>query len=305
MLGAIPPDQKTHLTRLSGVELARAIRSGEISSREVVEAHIERVRRTNDRVNAIVADRFDSALAEADEADRRVAQADDPAELPPLLGVPCTIKESIQMEGMPNAVGVLARKEIRSQSSAPVVERIQAAGAIPLGVTNTSELTLWVETSNRLYGLTRNPYDPRRTAGGSSGGEGAAVGAGMAPFGIGSDIGGSIRIPAFFNGVFGHKPTPGLVPTNGQWPPATHDAVRLFGCGPLARRAEDLMPALRAIAGPDPGDPFSSEMELGDPAEVDMAGLEVLVGSGFSFYPLSADLTAARERAAVRSALRG
>src|SRR5207237_4863970 len=135
---------------------------------------------------------------------------------------------------------------------------------IPLGVTNTSELTLWIESSNRVYGRTSNPYDARRTAGGSSGGEGAAVGSGGSPFGVAADIAGSIRIPAFFCGVFGHKPSPGVGPNTGLYPPTPGEAARMLQTGPLARRAEDLMPLLRLMAGPDGVDPLGRDVALGD-----------------------------------------
>src|SRR5207237_4871758 len=147
---------------------------------------------------------------------------------------------------------------------APTVGGLRAAGAIPLGVTNLSELCMWMESNNRVYGRTGNAYDPRRTAGGSSGGEGAIVGAAGAPFGLGSDIGGSIRMPAFFNGVFGHKPTGGLVPNSGQFPMAHGPALRYLTTGPIARHAEDLMPLLRILAGPDGDDAGCVAMELGD-----------------------------------------
>ncbi len=212
------------------------------------------------------------------------------------------------MAGMPNSAGVVARAELRAEGSAAVVERIVAAGAIPLGVTNTSELTMWVESTNHVYGRTSNAHDQRRSAGGSSGGEGAAIGSGFAPFGLGSDIGGSIRIPSFFNGVFGHKPTPGLVPATGVYPPAPNGALRLLGIGPLARRAEDLAPILRAISGPDPDDELSVEcgaMEVGDPAAVTLEGLRVLVGSGFAYYPVARGLRIARDRAARALVERG
>ena len=146
---------------------------------------------------------------------RASRRADDPGALPPLLGVPCTIKESIALRGMPNCAGLLSRREHHATETAPAAARLLAAGAIPLGVTNTSELTMWIESANYVYGRTRNAYDPARVAGGSSGGEGAAIGSGGSPIGLGSDIGGSIRLPAFFNGIFAHKPTPGLVPNTG------------------------------------------------------------------------------------------
>ena len=141
--------------------------------------------------------------------------------LPPLLGVPCTIKENFAFVGTPQASGLLARAHIVNDHDAPAVARLRAAGAIPLGVTNTSELCMWMESFNKVYGITNNPYDPTRTVGGSSGGEGAIIGSGASPFGLGADVGGSIRMPAFFNGVFGHKPSPLLIPNGGQYPAAT------------------------------------------------------------------------------------
>src|SRR3954452_20892027 len=189
-------------------------------------------------------DRLATARKEPDAADRRLADGGD---VGPLHGVPCTIKESFAVAGMPNSAGVVARRDHRAQRDATSVQRIRAAGAIVLGVTNTSELTLWIESTNRLYGRTGNAHDPRRTAGGSSGGEGVAVGAGGAPFGLGTDFGGSIRLPAFFNGAFGLKPSPGLVPLTGQWPQPQGEAAALLALGPLTRRAEDLMPLLRVL----------------------------------------------------------
>jgi fatty acid amide hydrolase 2 len=293
------------LIERSAVELARAIRDGELSSREVVEVHIEHARRVNPLVNALAAERFEEALEEADAADARVRAGD--AELPPLLGVPCTIKESFAVAGMPNAAGLVSRREVRAERDAPAVARLRAAGTIPIGVTNTSEATMWIESANRLYGRTRNAYDPRRTAGGSSGGEGAAVGSGMAPIGLGTDIGGSIRLPAFFNGVFSHKPSPGLVPCSGHFPAPAGDggAAQMLAAGPLARRAEDLMPFLRAVAGRDADDPVSRDGTLQDPAEVSLKGLDVVISEGATLFPLRGELRDARERAAGALAAAG
>jgi fatty acid amide hydrolase 2 len=289
--------RQDRVTERSATALAAAIRTGELSARSVVEAHIALLRRTAATINAISADRFDAALTDADRADRLRADTPDASLLPPLLGVPFTVKESISVAGMPNAAGVVARAAFRPERSAPTVERLIAAGAIPLGVTNTSELTLWIESDNRLYGRTNNPFDPTRTAGGSSGGEGAAVGSGGSPFGLGSDIAGSIRIPALFCGVFGHKPSAGLVPNTGMWPPTAGESGRMLAQGPLTRRAEDLMPVLRVIAGPDGEDPLTTELTLGDPAEVDLAALTVTTVEESSRLPLDRELRDARERA--------
>jgi Asp-tRNA(Asn)/Glu-tRNA(Gln) amidotransferase A subunit family amidase len=284
------------LTHRSALDLARAIREGEVTSREVVQAHVDLARAINPRINAVVADRYEAALADADAADARVAEGG--ADLGPFHGVPCTIKESIAFEGMPNAAGLVARGEHRAERTAPTAQRLIGTGAIPLGVTNTSELTMWIESENRLYGRTRNAYDPSRIAGGSSGGEGAAVGSGIAPVGLGSDIGGSIRLPAFFNGVFGHKCSSCLVPNSGQFPEGAGEASRMLAVGPLTRRAEDLMPFLRAIAGPDGEDEYTRDVELGDPADVSIEGLDVIVSDDVVGLGISREMRYARERAA-------
>lgn len=280
------------LLTASARTLARWIREGQVRSREVVEAHLARVDQVNPVVNAVVASRAAEARREADAADALV-HATGGAGLPPLHGVPCTIKESFSLSGMPNTSGLVARRGVVATEDAPTVARLRAAGAIPLGVTNTSELCLWMESDNRVWGRSNNPYDATRTVGGSSGGEGAIIGAGASPFGLGSDIGGSIRLPAFFNGVFGHKPSPGLVPNDGQYPvPAP--GVRLLGTGPLARRAEDL-PLLLSILSAAPA-----------PALVpDARGVRVLVLEGDGRTPVSKDLLDAQARAADVLARRG
>jgi Asp-tRNA(Asn)/Glu-tRNA(Gln) amidotransferase A subunit family amidase len=289
------------LTERSGLELARAIREREVAAREVLEAHIDLLRRAG--LNALAAERFDAAREEADAVDARLAGGEpDP---PPYLGVPCTIKESIAVKGSPNTAGLVSLDGRRAEVTAPAAERLLAAGPILLGVTNLSELTMWIESENRLYGRTDNAYDARRTAGGSSSGEGAAIGSGGSPFGLGSDFAGSIRIPAFFNGIFGHKPSGGLVPLTGQFPASEGAAMRMVALGPLARRAEDLMPLLRLIAGPDGTDPTARAVELGDPSEVPVRGLRVVVGEGTSLLPVKRELREARERAADALARRG
>lgn len=166
---------------------------------------------------------------------------------------------------------------------------------------------MWIESDNRLYGRTNNAYNPKRTAGGSSGGEGAAVGAGFAPIGLGSDIGGSIRLPAYFNGVFGHKPSPGLVPCSGHFPAPSGEGAssEMLAAGPLTRRAEDLLPFLRAVAGADPGDPISRDGEVRDPAGVSLESLDVVLSDGASLLPVRGELRDARERAAGALAAAG
>ena len=289
------------LTQRSALSLARAIADREVSSREVVERHIEVLRRAD--VNAVVVERFDEALEEADAADERVAEGND---LPPLLGVPFTIKESIAVAGLPNSAGLMSRKDRPAEETAPAAQRLLDAGPILLGLTNLSELTMWIESNNRVYGRTVNAYDRRRTAGGSSGGEGAAVGCGGSPIGIGTDFAGSIRLPAFFNGVFGHKPSRGLVPFTGHFPTSDGEAMGMSVLGPLARRAEDLGAVMGLIAGPDGSDRFvTGDVEFGDPDDVGIEGLDVVISEGATYLPVSRELREARERAAGALAASG
>lgn len=260
----------------SATHLAHLIRTQQASSREIVDAHIAYARKVNPYLNAIVQERFEQAQEEADQADK-VLKESSPEELPPFHGVPCTIKECFALEGMPQTGGLYSRKGFTASDNATAVQRWKNAGVIPLGVTNLSELCMWMESSNKVYGRTNNPYDPGRIVGGSSGGEGSIVGSGASPFGLGSDIGGSIRMPAFFNGVFGHKPTGTLVPGSGQFPAAeTGPALRYLTTGPLCRKAEDLWPLLQILAGPDGIDEECQEWQLGDPASVKLSDLRVL-----------------------------
>jgi fatty acid amide hydrolase 2 len=297
--------RSTHpVLELSGSELARLIRLRRCSSEQVVRAHIDRAVEVNGRLNALVCDRFDAALDEARRADDRI-RAEPDAEHPPFLGVPCTIKEAFALTGMPNSSGLVSRIGRTATSDATAVARLRAAGAIPIGVTNVSELCMWMESDNRVYGRTKNPYDARRTVGGSSGGEGAMIGAGAVPFGLGSDVGGSIRMPAFFNGIFGHKPTGGLVPNTGQFPNAHGDARRYLTTGPLCRRAVDLMPLLRVLAGPDGVDEGCTRASLGDPDAVDLSRLSVLVVEGNGIIDVAPELLRAQWSAARSLERRG
>jgi fatty acid amide hydrolase 2 len=287
------------LLTASATRLAKRIRDGEVTSRQVVEAHIRQVERVNPALNAMVRDRFTAARIEAQQADAALRTA-GPETLPPLHGVPCTIKEAFALEGMPNCSGLVARKEYRSEADATGTGRYRGAGAIPLGVTNVSELCMWMESANFVYGRTNNPYDGTRIVGGSSGGEAALVASGAAPFGLASDVGGSIRMPAFFNGVFGHKPTGGLVPNTGQYPNGVHETARYLTTGPICRRAEDLMPLLRILAGPDGKDPGCIAWGLGDPGAVDLSRLRVFDVPDNGILPVHPDLRRA-QRAAARA----
>lgn len=254
-------------------------------------AHQARLDQVNSDLNAMVAERREKALLESSRSDAMGGEQ-------PFRGVPCTIKECFALTGMPQTSGLLRRKGILADHNATAVQRYLDAGAIPLGVTNTSELCMWMESDNLVYGRSNNPYDLGRTVGGSSGGEAAIVGAGAAPFGLGSDIGGSIRMPAFFNGVFGHKPSGGLVPGTGQHPIAEGKALRYLSTGPICRKAEDLWPLLRILAGPDGQDQGCQAMVLGDPSQVDLSSIRILSIPESGGQPVSKDLRAAQARMA-------
>lgn len=245
--------------------LAQKLRAGEYSSAELVDAFIAQIERVNPVMNAVCARRYDVARAEAAAADALLKQARAGKRgwetLPPFCGVPCSMKECLAVAGMPQSSGVVARKAYRAAQDATVVARYKRAGFIILANTNVSELCMWYSSSNFVYGPSRNAYDPRRIVGGSSGGEAALISAAGAPCGIGSDIGGSIRMPAAFSGVFGHKPTGGLVPGTGQYPFTPYPFLTT---GPLCRYSDDLWPLLSLLAGPDGQDGSCVPMQLVD-----------------------------------------
>ncbi|XP_032121989.1 fatty-acid amide hydrolase 2 isoform X1 [Sapajus apella] len=242
------------LLLLSGMQLAKLIRQRKVKCTDVVQAYINRIKDVNPMINGIVKCRFEEAMKEAHAVDQKLAERqEDEASLEkkwPFLGVPFTVKEAFQLQGMPNSSGLMNRRDAISKTDAAVVALLKEAGAIPLGITNCSELCMWYESSNKIYGRSNNPYDLQHTVGGSSGGEGCTLAAACSVIGVGSDIGGSIRMPAFFNGIFGHKPSPGVVPNKGQFPLAV-GVQELFQCtGPMCRYAEDLTPMLKVMAGP-------------------------------------------------------
>lgn len=248
------------LNQLSASKITNKIRADEVSCTEVVKHFISRIEKTNPTINAVVEDRFAKAREQAKAQDQQLAKLskEQRKELPPLFGVPCTIKEMISVEGMKSTLGSIHRREKIMSRDATVVERLKKAGANILGTTNVPEVGFWFESDNVVYGRTNNPFDPKRTSGGSSGGEGAILGAGGSVFGIGSDIGGSVRLPAAFCGVFGHKPSDRVIPFTGHVP-IYHDNAALLPTaeypftvlGPMARHASDLDLLMKIVSGPD------------------------------------------------------
>lgn len=257
----------------SATTLALKIRNREVTSVEVVQAFINRIKEINPILNCVVDERFDKALIEARKIDEMIdSNSKSKEELEnetPLLGVPFTFKCCVSVTGFRLTAGLYARRNIKAEEDAEIIHRMRKVGAIPLASTNVSELCLWWESFNPVHGRTSNPYDTNRIVGGSSGGEGCAQGAAAAPMGLGSDIGGSIRIPAFLNGVFGHKPTNGVGSLKGHFPYPEFEKMRSFlVIGPMSRFAVDLKPMLKAIAGPQ-----AEELKLNE--KVDFSKLKI------------------------------
>jgi amidase len=249
------------LWRRGAGELAGMIASGEASSREVVDAHLERIAQVNPHLNAVVVVLEEQARAAADAADS------NPGPRGPLHGVPFTVKENIDVAGTATTNGLVALAEAVSPVDAPQVERLRAAGAIPIGRTNLPDVGLRIHTDSSLRGLTRNPWDPGVTAGGSSGGEASALASGMSPLGLGNDVGGSLRNPAHCCGIASIKPTPGRVPHATVIPPEDFGPAMQAMCveGVMARRVADVRLGLGIVSGFSPRDPQSVPVPLDVP----------------------------------------
>ena len=225
--------------------MAGLIASGRVSATEAVKAHIARIEALDGKLHAVVVPLFEQALAEAAEADGGSAEGR------PLHGVPVTVKECYHVRGTPSTVGLSAKRDHRAEKDAELVSRFRAAGAIVVAKTNVSQLLIYVEADNPIYGRTNNPWDLARTPGGSSGGEAAAVAAGYSSLGLGTDIGGSVRIPAHFCGVHSLKPTPDRLSLRGTEDEALFSRFAIpDAAGPLARSVTDLRLAMSALGSP-------------------------------------------------------
>src|SRR5215470_9513904 len=243
------PDKSSDLCFMSARELAALIRNRKVSAREVMAAYLVRINRLNPKINAIVAKLDDDkCLALADEADRRMAKGET---VGPLHGLPIAFKDLEPAVGFPCTLGSPIFKHQMPTEDSVLVERLRTAGVIPIGKTNVPEFGMGSQTYNEVYGATVNPYDPTKTAGGSSGGAGAALAAALLPLADGSDLGGSLRNPANFNNVVALRPTVGLVPTAPSPMPFVGFGVK----GPMARSVADTAFLLSVMAGSDPRDP--------------------------------------------------
>ena len=258
----------------TATELAAMIRGGEIGCLELLELFLDRVDRYNPKLNAVIWTDTAKARARAIQADRTIA-AGKPCG--PLHGVPMTIKESYQWSGSPTTWGVPALRNNVTDATAVLVERLQSAGANIFGKTNVPiHLADW-QSFNEIYGTTNNPWDVALTPGGSSGGSAAVLAAGLAGLEAGSDIGASIRNPAHYCGVFGHKPTYGIVPPRGQAMPGVIAPTDISVVGPLARGADDLLLALDVISGPDYIDDIGWSLNLPEPQQVSLSDFRIAV----------------------------
>jgi len=263
--GAIDP------CALSATELASAIAQGTVTAREAVEAHIARIERVNGALNAVVVKRYDDARTEANAIDRRRAAGET---LPPLAGVPITVKECLDLAGTSSTFGIPGRVAAKATADNSYVARLRAAGAIVIAKTNVSQLLIFTETDNPVFGRTNNPWNVERSSGGSSGGEGAIIASGGSALGLGTDIGGSVRIPAVFCGISSLRPTAGRCPDPGRGSvPAGQRAV-VSQIGPLARSVDDLALALSLINGGH-GLDHEAVVPLGDVSAVDIKRLRV------------------------------
>jgi len=260
------------LTSLSATEMAEKIRRKQVSPVELVEAHLRRIERLEPKLNAFVTVDADRARQQAKAAE---AAMKPDAQLGSLHGVPVTIKSSIDVAGLPVEAGTRLRAGHIAETDAPLVTRLRAAGAVILGNTNTPELLMAYETDNLLKGRTNNPWDLERTPGGSSGGEAAAIAARCSAGGVGSDGGGSIRVPAHFSGIAGLKPTPGRIPSTQHFPPCTGPFALLGVVGPMARTVNDLKILFEVMVGPDIGDPSSAPVPVRWPGDADLRRLRI------------------------------
>jgi amidase len=281
---------------VDAVDLAARLRAGQLSAREVTRAHLERIEQLNPSVNAVVSLRAEQALEEAARADERLARGEP---VGPLHGIPMAFKDVHETDGIRTTYGSPLLADYVPDRDELMIERIRGAGAIALGKTNVPEFAAGSHTVNPVFGLTRNPYDLGRSAGGSSGGAAVALACGMAPLADGSDMGGSLRNPASFCNVVGFRPSPGRVPT---WPAALGWAT-LSVQGPMARTVTDAAFLLSVIAGPDVRAPLSLEMPgstFAPPLKTAQRGLRVAYSTDFGgALPVEPEVAETVRRAAA------
>jgi len=287
----------------SAAELVAALAAGRVGALELTQAAIARIEARDTAINAVVVRDFDRAREAARAADAALARG----ERRPLLGLPMTVKESNNVQGLPTTWGFEPFKDFRAPEDAVAIARLKAAGAVILGKTNIPPFLADWQSNNPVYGRTRNPYDLERSPGGSSGGGAAALAARMVPLEFGSDIGGSIRVPAAFCGVYGHKPSFDLIPVRGHQPPGAEGGagIPLAVVGPLARTARDLTLALDATAGPDAPLSKAYRLELPAARHAKLADFRVLVLDRHPSAGVDSEIRAAIEALAGKLEAKG
>jgi amidase len=287
----------TPILTLSAREQARLIRERRISSRELIAAHLDRIAAVNPVLNATVEVQHERALDDAATSDRDLAAGTVRG---PLHGVPFSIKDSIEQAGARCTAGTVGRRDAApSTADATLVARLRRAGAIPIARTNLPDLLFAFESANLIFGQNNNPYDVTRTSGGSSGGEAALIAACGSPLGLGSDAAGSVRLPAAFSGIAGIKPTSGRLPRTGHFPPAGGWLEMVWQIGPLARRVEDLIDAMRLLNGPDGIDPTVPDVSFREPAQVNLGDLRVAFYTDNGFAAADSEVSGVVRKAAA------
>jgi Asp-tRNA(Asn)/Glu-tRNA(Gln) amidotransferase A subunit family amidase len=290
------------LTFLPAVSMAEQIRKKRISPVELVDAHLAQIEKLNPKFNAFV--QVDAERARRAARDAEIAVMEEKT-LGPLHGVPLSLKSSLEVAGMRCEAGTRLRAGLVATQDAPLVARLKHAGAIVLGMTNAPEFLMAWETDNLLYGRTNNPWDVERTPGGSSGGEAAAIAAGMSAGGVGSDGGGSIRVPAHFSGICGLKPTPGRIPATGHYPVSAGPFAFIGAVGPMARTVADLKVLFEVLQGPDIGDPCAAPVPVRWPGDDEVKKLEIRRLKIGYFEDDGRTPVTPETRAAVRTAAEG
>jgi amidase len=271
----------------SARELARMIRDREISSLELTDYYIDRIHKFDGPLNAVVVKDFERAREAARACDEALAAGTD---VGPLHGVPMTIKESYDIEGLPTTWGIPAFAGNLATTDAQAVVEFKGAGAVFLGKTNVPVNLADFQSYNEIYGTTNNPWDTSRIPGGSSGGAAAALAAGLTGLECGSDIGGSIRNPAHYCGVYGHKPTWGILPPQGHALPPMIASPDIAVCGPLARSADDLALALELLTGPEPLDRPGWKLDLPAPDKQSLADYRVAIWPTDELAPVAKEV---------------
>ena len=292
--GLIPPITNPILL-LTATQISQRVKEGKLKAKQVVEAYFKRIEEINPLTNSVIEIRkeaFEDAIAIDERVDKELNQGiigDDGRSIKdfPLLGVPFTCKDSVSIEGMHLVSGLPERKNIIALEDAPVIVNLRHSGAIPMALCNVPELLMWWDAHNPVFGRTNNPYDLSRIPGGSGGGDASTLASAASVISVGSDIGGSVRIPAFHCGIFAHKTSAGVISCKGKYPPMIPEKESLFAFGPMTRYASDLIPMLKAMAG----DGIAKLSKIDEP--VDISKLRVFYMEGDNnpmTTPLSPDM---------------